>query len=192
MEKQNISIMADSQSLQHAASKDKCRPNLNGVYFDCNHVVATDGHILAIKIKDPELDTPGNCILKFDSPKQKGFKNRPLEDYEPTSSGYVGIFGKQSVEVIDSEFPDYKVVFPEGISEETHQIVGINAELLMKLAMALDADKKILTHAIPKEDKKPILAMSGNETKLGAIMPCKCPDSAIQDFQRNLISTLDK
>lgn len=178
---ENITVTTDAQSLQHAASKDDSRFNLLGVYFNSKHAVATNGHIMAIKVKDTELDTPHNQILKFASPKQKTGKGFTMEVFEPVSNGFVGINGKQSAEKIEGQYPDYLQVVPKALSENTHYILSFDVTELQNLAQALDAEasykSKIVVLAVPKQENNAIVVLSGNEAKLGIMMPCRTKDT---------------
>jgi hypothetical protein len=177
METQNITVTTDAQSLQHAASKDGSLINLLGVYFNSKHAVATNGHIMAIKVKDAELDTPHNQILKFASPKQKAGKGFTMEIFEPVSNGFVGINGKQSAEKIEGQYPEYMQVIPKVLSEETHYVLSFDVTELQNLAQALDAEagckSKIVVLAVPKQENDAIVVLSGNKAKLGIMMPCR-------------------
>ena len=69
------------------------------------------------------------------------------------------------------------------VSEATHEVIGLNAELLARLQDAIrgdDTDCVGLTLIIPKDRRGPICAMSANG--LGVVMPVGLGD--VDQFKR--------
>lgn len=175
METKSYQIPAEYQRLQLAASKDKYRHNLLGVYFNETEVVATDGHIMAIRKKVEDnpngCPLPENQILKFSSPKPK---KRNMDLFQPVGEKLVCAETGETAELVEGQYPDYKKVVPT-ISEE-YVSISFNADLLSQLVEAITLNKSrggtcCTLQFNPKTPEAAILVTTDDDRSKGIIMP---------------------
>ena len=143
-----------------ATSKDETRPALNGVLFEENKVVATDGHRLVVVENKPmdEKDWPVNGVnwntdnndsfIVNRKSIEKAIKNIPKSKGRPILENVaIGLTekGKATLQTTDLEhtdnivtetaegrFPDYKLVLPDVHSKKTEykSKVAVNAKYM--------------------------------------------------------------
>lgn len=137
-------------AIKHA-SKDQTRFNLNGVCFDSEQIVATDGHRLYwsdIKVTSklparPIVPSAINPALRYLS---KHDAVMVFGDRSVTVMGKLstGIMAEVRARLIGGEYPDWKLALPSRAKACVHKIKGellTNALVAMK-PMCLERDKK--------------------------------------------------
>ncbi len=177
-----LSITKRARRLQHVASKDVYRLNLQGVYFNSHIAVATDGHCLAM-VKKGE-DEPTNTIVQFSKADQK-FDSQA---FAMQGSRGIGYFDDSICNVIDGDFPDVKKAFGQD-PNEARTTICLDVDKLLKLAKALSKDKKlIVTLDIPYNALSPIAITGSQNDAAGILMPCRAekgsrsPSEVVKDI----------
>ena len=160
--------------LQNAASDNKTRWNLTGVYFNEEVAVATDGHILAVRKKPENIkaEMPDNQVIKFEQKKVKEKtyaweinNKRVTHSVVPKNIGNV---------LDDVTFLDYKKVFPRLESDAV--TVTFDHKLLAKLVKAINGETKdAITLQFNLNEMGPILVSGSDKEAIGIIMPMR-PD----------------
>lgn len=173
---ETVIITAKEQALQHAASKDATRYNINAVEFNHGHAVATDGRMMAIR-RLVEEDAPRDKLIKFSSPKLKGKSCL----WEQDERRVVGIGNPANWgEVIDREsfpYPNWKQL-TVGYECKDRINIGLDAGLLKRLADALCSDGKLYL-SIPKNGTDPIVCYDSKDTDaVGILMPVRYDEKA--------------
>lgn len=146
-----------------AASGDDARPTLTGVLFEANEeslrLVATDSYRLAVK-DVPGVATEGSKLVPYRALKElgrtvgRGSMEVTLSDRE---ASFVTDQGRLTVRIIDSAFPNYRQLLPDG---HTNRLV------LEKPALLEAVDRA----ALVAEDHIPVrLAMHGGGVELSVI-----------------------
>ncbi len=184
-----------------ACSKDETRPYLMAVHVHAEtpntiRITATDGHVAVKEVVEDYLEglpTDTGCLIYSEDLKA------PLKALKAVKHlQEVGCFvtdGKLRIAVADTEFslrlctreyPNVRHIFPDYANTKT-VTVGIDAELLYKIAESLKTDGRKGMHQlslqIPLNLNKDGVMMSpisvkglrsnGCETLTGVIMPCK-------------------
>lgn len=175
---EQISITKQEQAMQAIASDDTTRFNINGVYFNSKHIVATNGHALALR-KKSESQKLENALVEFKNPKLKG-KGPDAETYNLISNGLGQYVGNNPANVINSvtneiTYPDYKAVLPEKLGSIE---ICLDVHLLMKLATALDINngKSAFVRIVVNPDNLTAPMIVAGETpsqELGILMPIR-------------------
>ena len=133
-------ILPDSK-IENATSKnDVARPYLRHVYLDTaeQHLIATDGHILAsIPVQTDPGDTAGFITVDAIKAARKAKTVIRANDTLAVENGPT--FPRPTAEN-EGDFPDYKKVIPEPSPFDF--TIGIDAELLLRLAQAICANPK--------------------------------------------------
>lgn len=151
-----------------AASKDTTRYNLNGVHFEAERMVATDGHRLHIVDGDKTpLDAP--VTIAYESCKRiikaMGAKDTAqivkASELEGTAVIHVSSGVELTCEVIAGDYCDYRQVVPE--KSDTKKRFIVNARYLRDLcdaAIKAEGMSKNGYNAImlelPEDDLSPI------------------------------------
>ena len=181
-------------SITKAASTDKLRTNLNTVHFTVYRnkpvAVATDGHILAVRdvvVGDGEtfpsepLTVPAGLLDKAAKAARKaagknGSQAVILANGGDKVSARVPLAGESYEEpAVDGRFPDFSQVIPD--DDGARFEIGLNAQLLLDLALALGANKswpvvRLRIDTTSDGKNMPIIVHAG-ENQLGVIMPCR-------------------
>jgi len=183
-----MNIYKTTQRLQTIASKDKTRHNISGVHYDrCGLAVATDGCALAAtKVGELEKDALG-ITLKFSSPEQKGIKGSDSANFSPIAgtSSYATYYG-QTAELLDHNFPDWKLVIPE--DRPKHSIV-IDPYKLMAIAKALGV-KEGTGLKIEFSDPEKIMIVTTAKNADGFGLLCPMRTDLDEDHGYKLVSEL--
>ncbi len=140
---QQYKISREDQRLQNASAqkRDGHRySGMPGVFFTGQTCVASDGHILAVKITESP-DPPVDAVAIFDRPEMKGRYDEQV--YEKAESGFFVSPAGDRVEISPEgsgvgqrRFPGWRQIIPaENFAEA--QVIYLDAELLYRLAKAL-------------------------------------------------------
>lgn len=169
-------VTKEIAAVGHAASTDRSRHNITGVYFhpEGKEVVATDGHCLVVRKTDPESINgfKGKIVeLPTNFPARSTFNG---DLYEETG---VAQFDKsKSANVIDGQFPDYPQVLA-GVPTDTIE-VSLSAKLIAKVAKAMalaDKSHRLTFHITVKGDRQacPVKVTCDQSDVYAVIMPMR-------------------
>jgi len=168
--------------IELAASTEESRYTLKAVKLDVagKRIMATDGHILAIvpcEVGDKDKD----ALLSLDSIKQiramqKRAKSVPVEVTTNGKATAVGAGETAEYELINGTFPNVDAVIPKGGKYEGPCTVSLNAELLLRLAKALqpEVDKRnppVVQLWIKDGNSGVLVKCDDNPEAIGVIMP---------------------
>lgn len=167
--------------IELVTSDEESRYSLNGVLYDikAKRLVATDGHALAVLPHDPDPEDVGGVIpaeaFKDARKLAKKAKKRKTElaILQEADTVTFSVEGLQSAsfDLIKSQFPAYEGLLPNGnIPPLT---IALNAELLYKLALALQEESTIVHLHIEGPDKAVIVKPSAAKNSIGLLMPCR-------------------
>jgi DNA polymerase III sliding clamp (beta) subunit (PCNA family) len=158
-----------TQHIETAVSSDELRIGLQNVQYSGHHLIATDGHILAVvNVEREEGDADG-----FISPVAFKAARKLAKRTGPT------IKANGKLEMIDgTQFPRPTpgVTFPKvgfivkGAKRNNHFKVAINASLLLALSEALGSEKLELTFS-DDPTKAIFVEPQCDEKAYGVIMP---------------------
>lgn len=181
---EQFEISRESQALMACASDDGKRFNLNGVYYNCKHAVATDGHKMVVRQK--EENEPANTLVRFKSGKQKG--KLPGGIFVPaTGNTVINPLTTETAEVSSEvDYPDYKQIMPRDPGSVR---ITINAEYLMQIAQALSAYGKSdranhVTLQFNPDNLGPIVVSGCDSKAFGIVMPVRPDEKAVSPFDR--------
>jgi DNA polymerase-3 subunit beta len=132
--------------IEEAAAEKDIRYYLNGVYVDAERgrLVATDGHILACHVHEPNGQKSAIVPIDVVKAARVGGRKATLEIravteehtnqpmFEATNGRTGAVLRNQP---IDGKFPEYQRVIPEKPAGEP--TITLNAELLVRLQRAL-------------------------------------------------------
>lgn len=146
-----------------AASGDDARPTLTGVLFEANEeslrLVATDSYRLAVR-DVPGVATEGSKLVPYRALRELGrtVGTGPMKvTLGEREASFVTDQGRLTVRIIDSTFPNYRQLLPEGHS---NRLTVDKAGLLEAVGRA----------ALVAEDHIPVrLAMHGGGVELSVI-----------------------
>lgn len=171
----SIEITAASQRLQAIASKDPNRYNMNGVYFNCKHAVATNGHMLVMRKKAD--NEPSNVLVTFDSAKPA---KHTFDVFNALPNGeHVATFSSTKAKVDTAPtFPQYDQVLPKEWTAENTVTLTLDPNFLLAIATAISGGKcrEGVTLQFNPKTGGPILVTSGDEEKhdtIGVLMPIR-------------------
>jgi len=163
-----------------ATSEEESRYTLNGVFYDVKkeRLVATDGHMLAVLPHKAEASDVGGVIptdaFRDARKLAKKAKKRKtdLAILQEADTITFSVEGLQSAtfDLVKGQFPNYEAIIPKEIPKFT---VALNAELLYKLAMALQEESMIVHLHIGDKDSVIVVKPSAAKDSIGLLMPCK-------------------
>ena len=162
-----IEIRPEHRRLMYAASKDKTRYNLTGIYYDRErgNVVATTGHIMAMApIGDISETTPSGIVDGLSPEPKKGASNK-FQSISADSRGYLDVETGEIIVPSNDQFPDYMQVMPDKDRKEIK--VTFNPEKLLAVCKALQGKQR--EHCVT-------LRIDANNPELGTIL-VSCPRS---------------
>ena len=140
-----------------AAGKKEDRDISKSILIEDTKAIATNGKILAMVPVQTEEET-GNSIKALDLKFQRS---------NPKSKGSDSVFA--TLEPLGGQFPNYKVVFPEGQPEF---IICIDVALLVRLSKALGSEVVQLEfHGSDRSFK--VLPYDIRNTAEGIMLPIK-------------------
>lgn len=167
--------------IEKAVEKNNFRPALGNVLLDCDEeqpqLVATDGCILAVVPVDATKDEAG--LISPDVLKEaRKAAPKKAEQAEITCNGTLSlpdgrVYPRPDLEGL--KFPTWRAVLPKN---DGHTFtIGLNAELLQRLADALGNDVVTLTFNL--DAPLGAIAVKGKEG-YGAIMPVRVDGMGIK------------
>lgn len=165
--------------IENAASTDSTRLSINGIYFENSQAIATDGRILAI-VPCEHTDSEAKHIVKLDDFKLIRKAQSKAEYVEANLNGEIKAVGQKgesyTFQKLDCTFPNYKQVLPAK-NRPVNCKIAFDVSLLLKLALALGADKEQATVTLEIEDNlAPIVVRANNQsdsTSYGVLMPVR-------------------
>lgn len=177
-------------TLQGVASSDATRYNITGVFFDGERkcAVATNGHALAVKpLPDAQPHDEAAPIFPLgkiaELPTAK--KSRFAADWTLNEKGINEADPGESVKFVDGTFPQWQDADMSIRNREPVATVGISADLLLRLAKAIEApshDSKFVVQLDIYESEegknglifsRPIRVSGGANGGYGLIMPAR-------------------
>lgn len=172
---ETIIIKKEEQALQFAASKDKTRYNLLGVYSNGTHLMATNGHILAIRKKSTEL--PTNTLITFKSGKLK----EDTEAYSHFDGQFIGKSNLANIATVEKDisYPDVNLVFKDAESKDYKNTITFDFAKLQALVSALALNSKDIQSVTLQSTGEPldaILVGSEESDTVGVLMPLKADE----------------
>ena len=172
-----IEIKPEHRRLMYAASKDKTRYNLTGIYYDRErgNVVATTGHIMAMApIGDISETTPSGIVDGLSPEPKKGASNK-FQSISADSRGYLDVETGEIIVPSNDQFPDYTQVLPQSSSSGIQ--VSFNPAKLLELAKALQGKQReqcITLHiSASSPELSPIKVTARGSKSTGVIMPMR-------------------
>ena len=167
--------------IEKAVEKNNFRPALGNVLLDCDEerpqLVATDGHILAVVPVDATKEEAG--LISPDVVKEaRKAAPKKADQAEITCNGTLSLPDGRVYPRPDMEglrFPQWRQVLPKATGHTF--TIGLNAELLQRLADALGDDVVALTFSLDA----PLgpVAVTG-KAGYGAIMPVRVDNMGIK------------
>jgi len=189
-----------TSQIDRIVAKDPSRYNVNQVYFDARkcHLVATDGHVMAVVHCVPEEgDTTGWITPESLRAWRDALKrNRKLPQTVRFTCGekltVTTLDGVQSFErpAYEGNFPHYEAVMPKHVKEKPAFTVDI--DLLYRLVEALGyphtmTGKSRMVAIFPSKDNRSAhLVKTSQEGPIGIIMPVRANDE-----QEGWLTTLE-
>jgi hypothetical protein len=140
-------------------SKTSIRPELEGVYFSDDKMVATDSFRL-LEVKKPIALAGKPRVIKV-----KGFRGRgivAIADTDIITDGAKLLQGER----VEAEYPEYEKVF-DGLSDQPRFSMLVNAKYLAELLAEVDAQAGSHSHKVRLvffESMKPLLVTATGET----------------------------
>lgn len=120
MIKVNAKLLA---AVSVAQSPEKARYYLNGVYFDKDRIVATDGTILTMA-KSDDMELPEETTIRVISKAARSAMKKPKADYVTIVNDTLTVCDDQgnflymeNVKPVDAGFPEYMRVCPADVGE---------------------------------------------------------------------------
>lgn len=168
--------------IEMVASDEESRFALNGVFYDVskNVLVATDGRMLAVLPHDHEDGDAGGIIpaeaFKDARKLAKKAKKRKtelaiLQDDQSVTFSVEGL-QSASFDLVKGEFPKYEALLPKN-GDMPPFTVALNAELLYRLALALQEESTIVHLHISGPDAAIVVKPSAAKNSIGLLMPTK-------------------
>lgn len=188
-----------------AVSNEETRYYLNGIYFDGNCAVATDGHILTCAdgvtgIGDDSLIVPVSKKLATACKHKAAWKaiydGELWTVYDHMRHGDCAIRHIESAQAIDATYPDWRRVVPQDIGQPTNAAFSeITTGKLVETAKII---KKQFDGAVPlrlwgepgSDDAKeasgyPHTCTYGRDDLFSAVMPMRAePEQSMPDFHK--------
>jgi DNA polymerase III sliding clamp (beta) subunit (PCNA family) len=169
--------------IELAASLDESHYTLKAVKLDVENkrMLATDGHILAI-VPTEVADTDHSGLIAVDSFKQiramqKRAKSVPVTIAVNGKAVATGRGETAEYELVSGTFPNADAVIPKGEKYEGAPTIGLNVDLLMRLAKALGADEAhqgaVVKLWIKDGNSVVLVKTDENPDAIGAIMPVR-------------------
>jgi DNA polymerase III sliding clamp (beta) subunit (PCNA family) len=166
-----------------AASPYESRYTLKAVKLDVENkrMLATDGHILAI-VPTEVADTDHSGLIAVDSFKQiramqKRAKTIPVNIAVNGKAVATGKGETAEYELVSGQFPNADAAIPKGATYEGAPTIGLNVDLLMRLAKALGADEAhqgtIIKLWIKDGSSAVLVKTDENPEAVGVIMPVR-------------------
>jgi DNA polymerase III sliding clamp (beta) subunit (PCNA family) len=167
-----------------AAATESSRYTIQAVKLDVEkkRIMATDGYILAI-VPCEVSDKDQSALISTDTIKQiramqKRAKSIPVEVTTNGKAVAVGAGETAEYELANGQFPNVDMVIPKGEGYEGGCTVCLNADLLLRLAKALqpEVDKwtpPVVQLWIKDQSSSVLVKCSKNPEAVGVIMPCR-------------------
>jgi hypothetical protein len=131
--------------IEEAASTDKSRPQLRGVYHDAQNgkIVAADGWIMAVV--PVKSDGDDSAIVGLDTVKEawRANKRGPELELSKNEVKFEEATGIVTSRTVEGHYPDYQQIIPKDeIGDEGTITIALNPSLLLRLAKAMGASGK--------------------------------------------------